>query len=359
MADAPHRSETPAADWREVLWTDCRLVSASTIDRQLGWVREEFQSRGVEYTHFRSDGKHDWYPHYTQSLDNMVRFGGLFVSIHVHADLRRTRLLGATHVHEGGCMLVRARDDVYRMADLRGKRVGLTRSLNKRKCDWWRAQEEQGIELLLRVNGMSREDVEIVEYPYADDWYDKPDVAVPEDDTDGTMLRAALLEGAVDAIYTQSKVFQHLHEATGKLKAIDDLSRYPDWTLQSCNVPAAMTCTDVMADRHPELVVAYVSAMTRVGRWANEHKRAAAALLNERTDYLDVEDTYRGIRDVDLVPNLSPQNLAAIEIAKDFLLTHGYIRHDFDVREWAAPEFLEESVAQRPASNEATVPGAS
>lgn len=32
------------------------------------------------------------------------------------------------------------------------------------------------VELMLRINGLIREDVEIVEFPYADDWYDKPDV---------------------------------------------------------------------------------------------------------------------------------------------------------------------------------------
>jgi hypothetical protein len=42
-----------------------------------------------------------------------------------------------------------------------------------------------------------------------------------------------------------------------------------------------------------------------------------------------------------MVPNLSPQNLVSVEIGKDFMLSHGYIRKDFDVREWAAPEFLE------------------
>ncbi len=34
-----------------------------------------------------------------------------------------------------------------------------------------------------------------------------------------------------------------------------------------------------------------------------------------------------------MVPNLSPQNLAAIEIGKDFMLSHGYIKNDFDVHE--------------------------
>jgi hypothetical protein len=47
-----------------------------------------------------------------------------------------------------------------------------------------------------------------------------------------------------------------------------------------------------------------------------------------------------------MVPNLSPQNLAAIEIGKDFMLSHGYIKSDFDVRKWAAPEFLEQAAKE-------------
>ena len=29
---------------------------------------------------------------------------------------------------------------------------------------------------MLRMNGMTRDDVEIVEFPYPDDWYDKPEM---------------------------------------------------------------------------------------------------------------------------------------------------------------------------------------
>jgi len=86
--------------------------------------------------------------------------------------------------------------------------------------------------------------------------------------------------------------------------------------------------------------------MIRVGRWANEHKHAAAAILDRQTYYLDVEDTYRGIKDVDMVPNLSPLNLAAVEVGKNFMLSHGYIKKDFDVHEWAAPEFLEQAAKE-------------
>lgn len=141
-------------------------------------------------------------------------------------------------------------------------------------------------------------------------------------------------------------VFQHSQEATGQIKAIEDLANYPDWTLQGANIPATFTVTDVVCEEHPEIVVAILKGMIKVGRWANEHKHAAAAILDKQTFYRDVEDTYRNIIKVDMVPNLSPQNVAATEINKDFMLSHGYIKRDFDVQEWAAPEFLEKAASE-------------
>ena len=351
---------TVPLDWKEVYYTNCPLVSASNVDQELGWTREEYKKMGVKYGFLRSDARNDWYPHYIHNLDNLIRFGGLFPPIEVHADIRKTKLLGLTQVYEGGVMMVRARDDIYNMSDLKGKKIGLSKSMNQIKNDWWRIQEEQQIELMLRKNGMTRADVEIVEFPYADDWYNLPEmVKDPMDNASELWLKrdhkydlafrpleTALLDGTVDAIYSQSHVFQKLQEATGKLKAIEDLSRYPDWTLQVANVPAAITCTDVMAEEHPELVVAFLKGMIKVGRWSNRNKRAAAEILDKQTFYLDVEDTLRGIEHVDMVPNLSAQNLASVEIGKDFMLSHGYIKNDFSVEEWAAPEFLEQAAKE-------------
>ncbi len=207
---------------------------------------------------------------------------------------------------------------------------------------------------------MTRKDVQIVEFPYPDDWYDKPEMMGPlmenpselwlrrdhKHDLAFRPLEAALEKGSIDAMYMQTGPLQQLSEATGKFKAIEDLSRHPDWTLQVANIPAAITCSDVMAEKHPELAVTFMKGMIKVGRWANEHKHAAAAILDKQTFYLDVDHTYRGIKDIDMVPNLSPQNLVSVEIGKDFMLSHGYIKHDFDVQKWAAPEFLEQAAKE-------------
>jgi ABC-type nitrate/sulfonate/bicarbonate transport system substrate-binding protein len=351
---------TVPLNWKEVYYTNCPLVSASNVDQELGWTREEFKKIGVAYAFLRSRRENDWYPHYIHNLDNLIRFGGLFPPIHVHADIRRTVLLGVTHApREGGCMMVRSRDDIYLMSDLKGKKIGLSKSLNKIKNDWWRIQEEQGIELMLRLNGMSRKDVQIVEFPYPDDWYNDPKMLDPMENPSELWLKrdhkhdlafrpleTALEKGVIDAMYSQSVPLQQLIEATGKFKAIEDLSRHPDWTLQVANIPAAITCSDVLVEKHPEFAVTFMKGMIKVGRWANEHKHAAAAILDKQTFYLDVEHTYEGIKPIDMVPNLSPQNLVSVEIGKDFMLSHGYIKKDFDVKKWAAPEFLEKAAKE-------------
>jgi len=353
-------STTVPLNWKEVWFTNCPMVSANNVDQELGWCREEFKKIGVEYDFFRHAPENNFYPHYIHNLDNLIRFGGLYPPINVHADIRRTVLLGATQVYEGGVMMVRARDDIYRVEELKGKKIGLTKSLNTIKNDWWRIQEHAGIELMLRIHGMTMDDIELVEFPYADDWYDKPEMlAVPMNNPSELWLRRdhkhdfafrplekALLAGTVDAIYNQSGPLQQLSEATAKIKSIEDLSKYPDWTLQMANCPAVITCTDVMADKHPELVIAYMKAMIKVGRWANAHKHAAAEILNHQTFYLDADHTYEGIKDVDMVPSLSARNMESIKIGKDFMFSHGYIKRDFDVDEWARPEFLEKAAEE-------------
>jgi ABC-type nitrate/sulfonate/bicarbonate transport system substrate-binding protein len=353
-------STTVPLNWKEVWFTNCPMVSANNVDQELGWCREEFKKIGVEYAYFRHAPENNWYPHYIHNLDNLIRFGGLYPPIHVHADIRRTVLLGATWVFEGGGLVVRARDPIFRVKDLKGKKIGISKSLNTIKNDWWRIQEHMAIENILMLNDMTMNDIELVEFPYPDDWYDKPEMLVPPMNNPSELwmrrdhkhdlafrpLENALLDGTVDAIYTQSKVFQHLQEATGKIKMIVDLAKMPDWTLQVANTPAVITCTDVMAKEHPELVVAYMKAMVKVGRWANRNKRAAGEILNRQTFYLDAEDTYEGIKHVDMVPSLCAQNLECINIGKDFMVKHGYIKNDFDVNEWAAPEFLEQAATE-------------
>jgi hypothetical protein len=73
-------------------------------------------------------------------------------------------------------MLVCIGDDRRRMTDLRGRKTGLSKSLDS---DCRRVAGEGGIELALYLNGMTRDDVGIVDRPFADDRCKAPDMAAP------------------------------------------------------------------------------------------------------------------------------------------------------------------------------------
>ena len=84
---------------------------------------------------------------------------------------------------------------------------------NTAKVDYRRITEEHGLELLLELNGMRREDVRIVDCPFADGWYEGPGmktVAGPPDfwhtcsvgtDLLQCPLRPEVEAGAIDACF--------------------------------------------------------------------------------------------------------------------------------------------------------------
>ncbi|MFM7449247.1 MAG: hypothetical protein ACKO24_11695 [Leptolyngbyaceae cyanobacterium] len=47
--------------------------------------------------------------------------------------------------------------------------------------------------------------------------------------------------------------------------------------------------------------------MIRAGHWAKQNKYAAAEILDQQTFHQNLDHTYQGIRDVDLVPNLGKE----------------------------------------------------
>ena len=143
MANVERKSATVPLNWNEVYYTNCPLVSASNVDQELGGPRRSSRRSASSTPSSAPRRENNWYPHYIHNLDNLIRFGGLFPPIHVPADIRRTRAAGRDAGVRGRLMMVRARDDIYRMTDLKGKKIGLSNSLNTIKNDWWRIQEEQ------------------------------------------------------------------------------------------------------------------------------------------------------------------------------------------------------------------------
>ena len=326
-------------NWKEVWFTNCPMVSANNVDQELGWCREEFKKIGVEYAYFRHRTENNWYPHYVHNLDNLIRFGGLYPPIHVNADIRRTRLLGATWVYEGGCMLVRASDRIFRMKDLKGKKIGISKSLNTIKNDWWRIQEHMGIENMLMLNDMTMDDIELVEFPYPDDWYDKPEMLTPPMNNPSELwmrrdhkhdlafrpLEKALLEWRRRCDLYPEQGLPALPGADGPNhddRGPDQLSGLDG---AGCQHPRRYHLHRCDGEEHPELVVAYMKAMIKVGRWANENKHAAGSDPQQADLLPGCRGHLPGHQNVDMVPSLSPRTCNASRSARTSCSATGYI----------------------------------
>ena len=54
----------------------------------------------------------------------------------------------------------------------------------------------------------------------------------------------------------------------------------------------------------------------------------------------------KALNELTWFPTCRLRILYLLKIGKDFMLSHGYIKNDFDVHEWAAPEFLEQAARE-------------
>ena len=335
-----------------VWYTYCHLVDAGTVDEELGYVAEELAAHGARLGYFLSAPGHDFYPHFTHELPALFRFGGCIPAIHAKAEVVDTVLLGLQWLPEGGGLLVRAGEGAEEVHDLRGRRIGLSRSLNPRKVDYRRVTDERGVEIVLRLHGMDRDDVRLVDCERADDWYDTPQARVPltgltefwsrygiDPDLRHRPLLPELEAGLIDACFVTDP-FDLGYADYPEFALLGSLARHPDWTLQVGGAPYALTCTRAFAEQHPELVTAYLTGLLRAGRWCNADPWAAATLLETTGFFLPAAATHQKLRSVDFVPSLTDELLTAVEIEKDFMLSHRYIAHDVDVHAWAAPELL-------------------
>lgn len=353
IAENPHLTAADAA-LTEAYYTICPVLVASNVAAEFGWLEEEFKRVGAKPTYLRSLADNaGWLPHYRHSLNPLFRDGGAIPTIWAKADLTDTTLIATTPTQSGGQIVVRADAALYRIEDLRGKRIALTKSVNPERIDFSRAASEFGIHLALKLGGLTEADVEFVDLTQA---ADVPALKPSQKPVElWSQLKAhgrdhadpevqALRDRRVDAIHSSLARSLKLVES-GEFKIILDLSAQPDWTLQIANGPYTNAVNTDFAKAHPEVVVAFLRASIRAGRWINANRQAAAEIFPRVTFFPNAQVAARAIAQHDFVPTLASKNLRGLEIKKDFLRSRGYIQNDFDVRQWADDSYLAQALA--------------
>jgi len=346
---APNRC-TKSVAAAETLYTICPVLVASHIAVEKGWLESELKAAGGSLKYLWSLPQENWLSHFNHTLTNQFRDGGNIPAIHARSEGKRSRLIGLTNSGDGGQILTRVHSNVNKVSDLQGRKVGLYKRAKTDRVDFWRATAERGIVLALDLAGLKPSSVEIVDILVdGPDYASSKPVANPaerfKDSGTGPNTHygaevEALLDGKVDAIYA-NRGRAHSLQRGGKIRAIEDLSRYPDWTLQVANSPYTITVSEEFATERPELVVAYLRAAIKAGQWINGNREEAAEIFGRIIGHWSGKCALKGeIAKYDFVPNLSARNLGGIEVEKLFLLEHGYIRNDFDVAKWVDGSFL-------------------
>lgn len=335
----------------EVNYTICPVLVASHVAVEKGWLEEELKKIGVKLKYLWSLPHENWLAHFTHQLPNLFRDGGNIPAIWSRSRGEKTKLVGLTFSNDGGQILVSTNSGLNKVSDLKGHKIGLFQRINPDRVDFWRGTAERGILLALELAGLRKSDVEIVNLPViapdyptteprqkpADRWGDPRANSIYQTESQ------ALLSGRVDAIYI-NRGRSSILQSEGKVKAIEDLSRYPDWTLQVANSPFTISVNAELAEQHPEVVIAYLKAAVRAGRWINKNPVEAGEIFTQVTSYWGGKCIAKVLSSHNLVPSFSGKNIAGIEVEKKFLLENGYIEKDFDVNEWVDSSFLEEAL---------------
>jgi ABC-type nitrate/sulfonate/bicarbonate transport system substrate-binding protein len=338
---------------RQAVYTICPVLVASHVAVEKGWLDEEFQKINAEAEFLRSRPPHEWLTHFTHTSNTLFRDGGNIPAIWAKSQGQKTRLLGLTFSGEGGVILVRTDSPVRRFTDLKHKRFGLPQRIHDDRVDFWRATAERGIRTTLELHGIEDDEVSIIDLPFTD-----PELKVsspikkPADVYSQKLFSSfdqvgfhALLSGRVDAIYSGSGRARDL-EQSGKVRIVEDLSNYPDWYLQIANSPYTITVSAELADAHPDIVVAYLRAAVRAGKWINQHPAEAATIFATTTHYRPDNRLPALLARFDFVPSLSGLHLAALGQEKKFLLENGYLQNDFELNQWVDAHFLDQAVQE-------------
>ncbi|WP_444659563.1 ABC transporter substrate-binding protein [Caproiciproducens sp. R2] len=342
---------------REVFYTICPLIVASHIAVEKGWLAEELEKAGAAPRFLREQPKSEWLAHFTSIHPNLFRDGGCIPPLWARSLSPVNKLIATTSFsRSGGQLVVRARDGIHTIADLRGKRIGLSLREKPDRVDFARATAHRAILLALRLGGLREDEVTLVDLPESEgkagdpSWEKLEPAKNPVALWGGGKLRAqvwrdgqSLLDGRVDAVYARPGQSKPLEEK-GLVTVIHRIADHPDWTLQVANTPTVVTVSTEVAEKYPEIPIAWLRASVKAGKWIRDNTREAAETFFEVTGESSLENIVQKLKEYDFVPNLSPKRLAALEIQKEFLWKHGYIEKDFSLEEWIDDRFLRQAL---------------
>lgn len=302
--------------------TRCPVPTASSVAFDRGLLQMELAKVGVATAELHDEKYAALHgAHFNHSLSFLVREGGNIPALWARSTGRDTRLVGLVWVDEYQAILALPDANISRPADLRGRRIGIPRH-RYLEIDFRAAQALRGFHNALGLAGLKLDDVERVDLEATrsgprDSWATEID---------------ALLRREVDAVFVKGAAGLQAAR-TSEVREVVDLGFHPDPLVRVNNgVPRAVT-VDAELLEHPEVVERVLAALLRAAEWGANHRdeltRVIAAETGASPEFVEL-----AYQNVSLRPALHDNLLAALDDQRKFLLEHGFLAGDFNVREW-------------------------
>ncbi len=323
------------------LWyTRCPAPTAASVAIRQGWLEEAFAPDGIAVRSISESPDPDTrLAHYSHDHPALFRFGGYVPPLQAMARGVDLRIIGLNW-HDRVAGFHALPDHPLAAAApcapqaLRGARIGLPIRRQDR-TDWWRATVLAGIEHLLAVSGLTRDDITVVpieiDRAYFDDattgpetraslWGSRSQFAVQREEV------AALYKGEVDVIYSDAALAAILCATTGAVPVLR-LRGHEDDSEAGFGHPIVLTVSAPLLAERPDLVDRWMAQLLRAPDWVRGHVADARRIFANDTGLPEalLEQGYsaRLFDQVDV--SLAPERIALLRRKQDHLLAHGFL----------------------------------
>jgi ABC-type nitrate/sulfonate/bicarbonate transport system substrate-binding protein len=194
------------AQLSEIWYTRCPVPTPVGLAAQLGWLEETFAKEGIKLNSIL-DAKDTKVreSHFNHHLPWSFRHGGNVPPIRARSEGRATRLVGITWTDEFQAIITLPGRSINKTTDLKDRRFGSARR-PEGIVDFHRATALKGLVSALALEGLTHQDVEIIDIPVTEgvlDTQGDPSLFGLKRRLPYSHELTALIRGDVDAIYVK------------------------------------------------------------------------------------------------------------------------------------------------------------
>lgn len=323
------------------LWyTRCPVPSASGIAIARGLLEAEYADDGIAVGPVTEGSAATQEAHFSHGLSALFREGGNVPAMAARSGGARTTLLGLTFVPEMQAVAVLPGSPFGSIGELVGRRL-LTPDHGIERVDFFRAMSLRGYHHALASVGATLDDC--VEVAVA-----RPPAILGDPRTDGYDWEVeALRAGRGDAISIKG--------AHGADLIVRGVVR-PVWSVDTAGprlaqvnngTPRTITVSSALAELRPDIVERYLRTLVKAARWGRDRASAVADIVSREigASRAGVDAAYGAGIAARLAPSLDGELVACLEDQKRFLLRHGFMKQDFDLKDWIDPVPLSRALA--------------